>query len=112
MSHAAPGVKSEERLIPIIRARLAEKLAGEGFHVKEIAAALNVTQAAVTQYLKRRRGTGHEDIASIEGIIDPVAEKLVKRIRSGLGPIETVELLETARQVMVMNTGRTLIGQR
>ncbi len=106
-----PGVKSEERLIPIIRARLAEKLATEGFHVKEIAAGLNVTQAAVTQYLKKRRGTAHEDIASVDGIIAPVAEKLVKRLRSGLGPIETVELLETARQVMVMNTGRTLVGR-
>ena len=30
----------------------------------------------------------------------------LKRIRSGLGGIETVELLEAARQVMVMNTGR------
>jgi len=112
MTGPSSGVKSEERLIPIIRARLAEKMAAEGFHVKEIAAALNVTQAAVTQYLKKRRGTGQEDIASTDGIIDPVAEKLVKRVRSGLGPIETVELLETARQVMVMNSGRALIGRR
>jgi predicted transcriptional regulator len=104
----ATGVKSEERLIPVIRAKLAEKLAMEGFRVKDIATSLNVTQAAVTQYLKRRRGADAQRVANIDGLIDPLVEKLAVRIRSGLGGIETVDLLEAARQVMVMNAGSTV----
>jgi len=107
-----PDYKSEERLIPIIRARLAERLVKEGFRPKQAAAALNVTQSAVTQYLKRKRGGNTGDLASIDRLIDPLAEKLVKRLRSGLGGIETTELVETARQVMVMNRGRTIAQER
>jgi predicted transcriptional regulator len=105
-------VESEERLIPVIRAALAKKMAGEGFSGREIAAALRVTPAAVTQYLKRTRGDRHEHPASIEHLIEPLAEKVVKRARSGLGPVQTAELLETAHQVMVMNTGREIIQSR
>jgi predicted transcriptional regulator/rubrerythrin len=107
-----PDFKSEERLIPVIRARLAERLVKEGFRPKEAAAALNVTQSAVTQYLKRKRGGSTPDLGSIDRLIDPLAEKLVKRLRSGLGGIETTELVETARQVMVMNRGRTIAQER
>ena len=102
-------VKSEERLMPMIRARLAERLVKEGFRPKEAAAALNVTPAAVTQYLKRKRGTSANALPSIDRLIDPLAEKLARRMRSGLGGVETTELVETARQVMVMNRGRTIV---
>jgi len=107
----SPEFKSEERLIPIIRARLAERLLREGFRPKEAAAALSVTQAAVTQYLKRKRGANSASLTSIERLTDPLAEKLVKRLRSGLGGVETAELVETARQVMVMNRGRTIVQE-
>lgn len=100
--------KSEERLIPIIRAKLAEKLVQEGFRPKDVALALNVTQAAVTQYLKRKRGGNSASLTHVDRLVDPLAEKLAKRLRSGLGGIETAELLETARQVMVMSRGRTV----
>ena len=55
-------IRSEERLIPIIRASLAERLVREGFHTKEIADALNVTQPAVTQYLKGKRGKSFQTL--------------------------------------------------
>ena len=100
---------NEERLIPVIRAKLAEKMSAQGFHVKEIALALNVTQAAVTQYLKRRRGTNRDGLEKIDHLLDPLAERLAKRFRSGLGPVETVELLEVAHQVMVFIDGRRVI---
>ena len=100
-------VKSEERLIPIIRAALAEKMAAEGFHVKEIAATLNVTQAAVTQYLKKKRGGGRDGLAEHRAPHRP-ARREGRQADRGQGwvRIETVELLETARQVMVMNAGK------
>jgi uncharacterized protein len=106
-------LRSEEKLIPMIRARLAEKLVEEGFRPKEAAVALNVTQAAVTQYLKGKRGgtAPTTDPGSIDRLINPLAEKLVKRLRSGLGSIETTELVEAARQVMVMNRGRMIVQE-
>ncbi len=105
------GIKSEERLIPIIRAALAKRLASEGFKVKEIAGALNVTPAAVTQYVKSRRGTNIMSVGKVDQIVDPLADKVAKRIRSGSGGIKTVELLETARQVMVMNAGKEIVAK-
>jgi uncharacterized protein len=98
---------SEERLIPEIRARLAKKLSHQGLHVSEIARVLRVTQPAVTQYLKGRRGVALQGIAKIDILLDPLAEKLFQRSREGLG-VETAELLETARQIIVMNSGRRI----
>jgi len=111
IKRSPPDYRNEERLIPIIRARLAERLMREGFRPKEAAAALKVTQAAVTQYLKRKRGRSTASLISIDRFIDPLAEKLVKRLRSGLGGIETAELVETARQVIVMSRGRTIVQE-
>ena len=105
-------VKSEERLIPVIRARLAERLAGRGFQVKDIAKALKVTQPAVTQYLKKKRGAIVEGTKSIDALLDPLEEKLVTKVRSGFGGIETSELLETARQVMVMSSGASIVSSQ
>ncbi len=111
MSKPPQDFRSEERLIPLIRARLAERLVQEGFRPKQVASALNVTQAAVTQYLKRKRGGNPSMLVSIDRLIDPLAEKLAKRIRSGLGGVETTELVEAARQVMVMNRGMLVVQQ-
>jgi predicted transcriptional regulator len=99
---------SEERLIPEIRARLAKKLAHQGLRVGEIAKVLKVTQPAVTQYLRGKRGAAIQGTTNTDILLDPLAEKLAQRIRSGLG-VETAELLETARQIIVMNTGRGIV---
>jgi len=112
MSRAPADTRSEERLIPIIRARLAEKLSKQGFSVKEIAEARNVTSAAVTQYIKKRRGSDTAGVIGADSLIDPLVEKLVRRVRSGLGGIETMELLEAARQVMVLNAGSRIAQGR
>lgn len=103
-------IRNEERLIPVIRARVATRLSAKGFHVSEIASSLNVTQAAVTQYIKGRRGSGDTAVSNIDTLIDPLVEKLEKRIRSGSGPIGTAELLDTARQVFVVETGKVGAG--
>ena len=89
--------------MPVIRAHLAERLSHEGFHVKEIADALNITQPAVTQYLKGKRGTTSRTINQIDAIINPLAEKLVKKIRSGQKGLEIFELSEAAHQLMLIN---------
>lgn len=94
---------SEERLIPLIRARLAEKFTRDGLRSNEIAKALNVTQSAVTQYLKGKRGKSFESLRYIEEIVDPLAEKIEKRISSDQRGLEFIELLETARQLLVVN---------
>jgi predicted transcriptional regulator/bacterioferritin (cytochrome b1) len=102
-------VGSEERLIPVIRAALAERMARDGFSGSEIAASLRVSRSAVTQYLKRTRGRKVEGTSSIAQLVEPLAEKIIKRARSNLGPVETIELLETARQVMVVDAGKAIV---
>jgi uncharacterized protein len=104
-------MRNEEKLIPIVRARLAERLAHDGLRVRDISRALNVTPAAVTQYLSRKRGrgggaTGLEEVSStsIDEIINPIALKLARRVSSGLGGIEIAELLDAVRQVMVISS--------
>ncbi len=106
-SRAATG--GEERLIPAVRAALARRMAAAGFSGSETAASLRVTRAAVTQYLKSTRGKkgGHP---SIERLVEPLAEKLIERAKAGLGPVETVELVEVAHQVMVVEAGRGIVA--
>jgi predicted transcriptional regulator len=65
---------SEEKLLPIIRASVAEKLFQMGFKAKEIASVLNVTPAAITQYLKGRRGNKLAEAKSVNQIIAPLAD--------------------------------------
>lgn len=101
-------LRSEEKLMPGVRALVAERLRARGFRVKQIAAALNVTQAAVTQYLKQKRGGQLRELEGAEQLVEPLVEKLAKRMSAGTGGAEAAELLETARQVMVMNRGRTM----
>lgn len=96
-------IKNAERLMPAIRADLTKRLADQGFRVKDIADALNITQPAVTQYLKGKRGATYKSMKQIDAIIDPLADKLAKKIRSGQGGLELFELSETAHQLMVMN---------
>lgn len=103
-------VANEERLIPWVRSELAKKLARQGFRPTEIARALRVTQPAVTQYLNGRRGAAIQNVPNIDSLVDPLAEKLATKIRSGFR-VETSELLETARQILVMNSGRTFASQ-
>jgi len=108
---AAPETLSEEQLIPVIRASLAKNLADQGFRISEIARALKVTQPAVTQYLGGKRGTRRSEISSINTLVGPLAERVAQKIRSGLS-IETVELLETARQIIVMNSGKSVVDRK
>ena len=79
--------------------------------MSEIAHVLKVTQPAVTQYLKGRRGAAFQGTANIDFLLDPLVEKLGERSHAGLG-VETAELLETARQIIVMNTGRGIVSKQ
>jgi uncharacterized protein len=100
---------SEERLIPVIRAALARRMAKEGLSGKQIAGAISVTPSAVTQYLKKVRGSTAESSPGIDALIEPLAEKAIKRVRAGLGPIDIVEFLETAHQMKILKTGTILL---
>ena len=102
---------NEETLIPIIRARLALKLHQQGLKVKEIASALNVTQPAVTQYIKGRRGSAAVRLADLDRFVEPLADKLSGRNRMGLGGVELSELFETARQYITMSSGLPAQGK-
>ncbi len=99
---------SEEKTLPPLRARLAEKLVEMGFKAKQIANVLNVTPAAVTQYLKGRRGKKLWDPGD-ELILKTLTDRAAQRIRSGIGPLEFVELLDAAYQVLSAKRGQRIL---
>lgn len=109
MPKGRTGTESEDRLIPVVRAALAARMAREGFSGSEIAASLRVSRSAVTQYLKKARGRTSGDSTKIDALVEPLAESVVKRARSGMGPVQMVELLETARHIVVFNAGRGVV---
>ena len=88
----------------MIRAALARNLVDKGFRASEIARALKVTQQAVAQYLSGKRGRVSQEIPKLDTLVGPLAERLAERFRMG-GSIEMAELLETANQIIVMNSG-------
>jgi len=66
--------------VPAIRALVARKLVKEHhMNQQEIAKALGLTQVAVSNYLRGRRGAGfsEDDLASIDGIITQICTMLV-----------------------------------
>ena len=104
---AVADITNEEQLIPVIRASLAKSLTKQGYRISEIARVLRVTQPAVIQYIEGKRGTRKEEISNVKALLRPLIDGAGQKIRSGV-PIETAELLETARQIIVLNSGRSV----
>jgi len=63
-------------ILPAIRAGLASALIDSGVSQKEVAARLGVTQAAVSQYLSKKRGSstdlGEDAMAAIRKLADEI----------------------------------------
>jgi predicted transcriptional regulator len=102
-------IKSEEALFPLIRSGIAENLTKMGFRVKDIAAVLRVSPAAVTQYLKGSRGNKLQETKNQEHIIEALAEKAAQRIRNGAGPLEVVELIDAGYQLLAAGAGERIL---
>ena len=77
--------------------------------MKEIAAALNVTPAAVTQYLRGKRGRTLPESPALEPVISGLAEKVSQRIRAGMRGLEMAELVEAAYQIMAVGVGERIL---
>jgi predicted transcriptional regulator len=109
MRNIAEGARSEN-MIPVVRARLAVSLRREGLRVKEIAAALNTTPAAVVQYLKGKRGKLVTRPAQMDRTIDALADKVLQRVRSGAREgVRTPELMEAADQIIIASKGSRIL---
>jgi predicted transcriptional regulator len=107
----AEGMRSEN-MIPVVRARLALSLRREGLRVKEIAAALNTTPAAVVQYLKGKRGRLMARPAQVDRTIDALADKVLQRVRSGVREgVRMPELMEAADQIIIASKGSRLLEE-
>jgi len=101
-----------ENMIPVVRARLALSLRREGLRVKEIAAALNTTPAAVVQYLKGKRGRLVARPAQVDRTIDALADKVLQRVRSGVREgVRMPELMEAADQIIIASRGSRLLEE-
>ncbi len=102
----AVGDMRGENLIPIIRAGLAQRLERDGLRVKEIASSLNTSPAAVVQYLHGKRGRALTRSPQIDRIVDALAEKILQRVRAGMGEgVRMMELVEAADQIMIASKG-------
>jgi predicted transcriptional regulator len=111
MRNIAENVRSEN-MIPVVRARLALSLKREGLRVKEIAAALNTTPAAVVQYLKGKRGRLVARPAQVDRTIDALADKVLQRIRSGVREgVRMPELMEAADQIIIASKGSKILEE-
>jgi uncharacterized protein len=111
MRHITETIKAE-KLIPAVRARLAIKLGREGLRVREIASALNITPAAVVQYLQGKRGRFNPRGVHADRTIDALAEKVLQRVRSGVGEgVRMTELVEAAEQLVIASRGRTVLDE-
>jgi predicted transcriptional regulator len=111
MRHIAEGVRTEN-LIPVVRARLALSLRRDGLRVKEIAAALNTTPAAVVQYLKGKRGRLVARPAQVDRTIDALAERVLQRVRSGVREaVRMPELMEAADQIIIASKGSKVLEE-
>ncbi|HEX9613655.1 MAG TPA: hypothetical protein VGA05_08575 [Candidatus Bathyarchaeia archaeon] len=101
-----------ENMIPVVRARLALSLRREGLRVKEIAAALNTTPAAVVQYLKGKRGRLVVRPAQVDRTIDALADKVLQRVRSGVREgVRMPELMEAADQIIIASKGSKMLEE-
>jgi predicted transcriptional regulator len=99
-------------MIPVVRARLALSLRREGLRVKEIAAALNTTPAAVVQYLKGKRGRLVVRPAQVDRTIDALADKVLQRVRSGVRDgVRMAELMEVADQIIIASKGSKMLEE-
>jgi len=102
-------VKTQERMIPLLRAWVAKRLAKQGFRVRDIASVLSITPAAVTQYVKGRRGGNSKGLKRFESVLDVLVEKAAKRIRSNLGPIGMAEIMDVIYQISAARSGQELL---
>ncbi len=109
MRNISEGVRSEN-MIPVVRARLALSLQRNGLRVREIAAALNITPAAVVQYLKGKRGRLGARPAQVDRTIDALADRVLQRVRSGVREgVRMAELMETADQIIIASKGSKML---
>ncbi len=67
------------KILPAIKARLAKDLKAKGMSQKKIAQVLDLTEAAVSQYLSGKRAKGLEFDPVMNADIDAVADAIAKK---------------------------------
>ena len=103
---------SEEKMLPLARASVANRLLHMGFRVNQISLVLDVTPPAVTQYLKGVRGKKITETENQKQMIDALAEKGAQRINGNMEPLSTIELLHVAHQILAVTSGERMLGTR
>ena len=64
-------------LVPVIKSELAKELHERGMTQKKIAQVIDVTQAAVSQYLSKKRGSGMKLTPKMQKEIKLFADKVI-----------------------------------
>lgn len=65
-------------ILPSIRSELVKKLVERGMSQKEVSERLGITQAAVSQYVNKKRGTMIEFKQAVSSAIEAIAEEVIK----------------------------------
>ena len=92
--------EASRRILPAIRALIANKLAERGLSGKKIAQIMDITPAAVTYYLHKTRGKSQIEDAIPEDKLDRFIDRL---IQGDLGEDEKMkELCKICRLVRVV----------
>jgi predicted transcriptional regulator len=102
--------KSDEKMLPLLRASVASRLLQRGFRVNQIARALNVTPSAVTQYANGARGKKQPETERQQRITDALAEKGTQRINGNMESLSALELLDAAHQIIAVTRGEMILG--
>ena len=78
-------------VLPSIRSELAKKLSKSGLSQKEVSERLEITQAAVSQYINKKRGYGIEFKQDAMRAIEDLADDMMAgRIKDGVDLIPRI----------------------
>ena len=87
-------------ILPALRRQLAISLKVEGMKQKEIAKALNLTEAAVSQYVKKKRG---EEVAFNKQLLNEITKSAKKiSLKKSAGRQELQTLLRRTKETKLL----------
>jgi len=106
-----PGCEAfAKKVVPVLRAKIAQSLATDfGMQQNEISKKLGVTQAAVSFYLGKERGS-NSSLAKKFPDIDKTAKKMAKALKEGKGDKVMTDLMcELCRKIRRKRSFNALI---
>jgi len=87
-------------IIPAVRKALVKSMREMGMQQKDIAAKLGITEPAVSQYLKEKRGSEVKFGRALEGHIKKEAEKVASGSKTAMEVIHSITSMLGVKKIM------------